>query len=229
MTEANGRELFLSLKTAFTARSLIDECQHLCSQARHAQAIALDDTDPTQPIPTSTDIRSTALGWRVAAVFQYAVNGWWAANIKLAESWDRLEYLERTTDAAEVQLLNGEYRSGEQLNRLLLLASARAKIDAEMHQVPGSHLWIYPAEEGFGYEDLAVLSGLSVVSLRNLLSKEHHPIKTIKQGREAYLDLQDAQAWLVERRDYRITELLSFAAFDSRVKDLLLASERRFN
>lgn len=180
-------------------------------------------------------IHEVPAGTYTAMIFEYAVNGIWGLYdldpIKLP--FHHLAYTPSADWIAELMLC--PYREKElkdvpaerMLNRfdtdrirlkvLLETAEARSKLDYALH-TPGSisqnDKAIFGIHSGepdsvtLNYQDVSLLSGVSIGSLRNLSTGGNKVFTPIKAGRDAYLKPAEVDRWLRGRKDFKPTQVI---------------------
>lgn len=215
---------------AFTLKAVMQELQLVVPQAEYALKATIYGADRSGPIPKIENVRELACAADICAIYHYAINGFWVSDLDLTLCWDTVESLLRMTELAEVALIGcDEYKNCPLLSRLNLLAIARAKLDYPLSGFTG-RLMIYPAEsDPLGYGDLALLSGLSLLTVRNLASGSKRVLNPTKVGREVHFDPREAQDWLIRAKDYRPTEIVEKEQFWGDIDRMLADSKRAFN
>lgn len=180
-------------------------------------------------------INEIPAGFYTASVFEYAVNGVWTwldlmpfllpfehltqlppadllAQLQQADYYE--DYFHRNKHAC---ILTAFDKHRLRLRCLADLANARSRLDYATN--PAGSQGERADSDLFGlhgerhevtltYLDVSLLSGVSVRSIRNLVSGARKPFRPIKRGRDAVFNPQEIADWLESRDDYKKTKLV---------------------
>lgn len=158
-------------------------------------------------------IKETSFGGALEEMYVYVFGGIWPKELRLTEGgFDQLEVF---ITLLEPQDYAHQDQGAELIYRLREMARARSIIDLpfsnfdDQFDYPGSS---YPLT----YPGLALLSNLSVGTLRNRVSTKHFPVKTQRVGREVAFRSDQALEWLKAERGFVQTRFLDWDEYSVR-------------
>lgn len=165
-------------------------------------------------------IKDTSFGGALEYMYAYAFGAIWPKDLRLTEGgFDQLEVF--------ISLLQSEDMAHQEerahlIYRLRDLARARSVTDLQFSTFADQ--FEYPAaSSALSYPELALLSNLSVGTLRNRVSAKRFPVKTQRVGREVEFRVDQALEWLKKERSFVQTRLLDAEEFGSRMTTYLAA------
>ncbi|WP_428380918.1 hypothetical protein [Nevskia ramosa] len=159
-------------------------------------------------------VSETSLGESLRCLYAYAFGGIWTPSLHLTEGgYDHLDVLVDMTGREDMAFQEDK---AVLIHRLKAIVKARAAIDIAAVPAEITPIFDYPGTDPLGYEGLALLSNLSIVTLRNRVSSKRFPVKTVKYGREIGFEPKQALDWLVSRGEFVPTRMLSANEFTKR-------------